>query len=293
MILGDVCGHGREALERAALMRYTVRAYLQAGLEPRAALALAGQALADPDAHFATVAAGVYDSAEVARLTYACAGHPAPIVLGPGARPCRSRSAARRPSAGASPRVAARAASRCPAGRAVCFFTDGLTEARCEDGLLGSERLAELLESDWARTRPRVRSSSGSPRRPAPRPTTWPPACWSRGPAQAPAGAGAHRGTGVRSQGSGQRRPEPLPRGVRPERAHGPPSSWARAERALACGETAVLTVEFAHGEVQARIDVPEQVPRPGSPGSGERRSVSPLPAHAGPRLRLGRPTCR
>ena len=27
----------------------------------------------------------------------------------------------------------------------MCFYTDGLTEARCEDGLLGNERLTELL----------------------------------------------------------------------------------------------------------------------------------------------------
>ena len=145
MVLGDVCGHGREALERAALTRYTVRAYLQAGLEPRAALALAGRALADPEAHFATVAAAVYDSDEP-HLTYACAGHPAPIVLGKGAREpvevCCSP-----PVGWGVPTGRRQTRIPLPTGAAACFFTDGLTEARCEEGLLGTARLRKLLVS--------------------------------------------------------------------------------------------------------------------------------------------------
>ena len=145
MVLGDVCGHGREALERAALTRYTVRAYLQAGLEPRAALALAGRALADPEAHFATVAAAVYDSRD-ARLTYACAGHPAPIVLGQGV-PTPLEVCCSPPVGWGIPTGRRQSRIPLPVGAAVCFFTDGLTEARCEEGLLGTARLGELLTS--------------------------------------------------------------------------------------------------------------------------------------------------
>ncbi len=85
LVLGDVCGHGREALERAALTRYTVRAYLQAGLVPRAALALAGDVLADTtSSEFATVVAAIYEPS---------AG-PAHLRLRGTPRPDRSRGSA-------------------------------------------------------------------------------------------------------------------------------------------------------------------------------------------------------
>ena len=144
LVLGDVCGHGRDALERAALARYTIRAYLHAGLEPRAALALANEALADPSSlQFATVVAAVYDPGE-GRLTYACAGHPAPIILGDGAvAPIEVSCSA--PVGAGLPTGRRQSSLPLTGATAVCFFTDGLTEARCADGLLGADRLTELL----------------------------------------------------------------------------------------------------------------------------------------------------
>ena len=144
VLLGDVCGHGREALDRAALTRYTVRAYLQAELEPRAALALAGRALADPASYnFATVVAGVWDPAD-GRLTIASAGHPAPIVLG-ARRQIPLEVCCSPPLGWGIPTGRRQSRVPLPTGSSICFFTDGLTEARCTDGLLGSERLEDLL----------------------------------------------------------------------------------------------------------------------------------------------------
>jgi hypothetical protein len=145
IVLGDVAGHGHEALTHAALTRYTLRAYMQAGLAPRAALALAGRALSGPAAeHFATVAVGVYD-ARAGRLTYALAGHPPPILRGVQAREpltvCCSP-----PIGWGLPTGRRQSTVSLPAGAEVCFFSDGLVEARAEDGLLGRERLAEILD---------------------------------------------------------------------------------------------------------------------------------------------------
>jgi hypothetical protein len=144
MMLGDVAGHGHAALTHAALTRYTLRAYLQAGLEPRAALALAGRVLADPlGERYATVAVGVYDTA-AGKLTYALAGHPPPIMTG--FRAPEPLTLCSSPPVGwGTPTGRRQTTISLPTGAAACFFSDGLIEARSEGELLGRERLREIL----------------------------------------------------------------------------------------------------------------------------------------------------
>jgi serine phosphatase RsbU (regulator of sigma subunit) len=143
IVLGDVVGHGRDALTRAALTRYTLRAYLQAGLEPRSVLALASSVLTEPgEKQFATVVIGVHDGAS-GRLTYASAGHPPPISIGfQTPEPVTICSSA--PLCCDLPTGLRQTTVSLPAGARLCFFSDGLLEARVPDGLLGRERLAEL-----------------------------------------------------------------------------------------------------------------------------------------------------
>lgn len=143
IVLGDVVGHGRPALTQAALTRYTLRAYLQAGLEPRAALSLAGSVLAAPgEKRFATVVVAIHDSAS-GRVTYACAGHPPPISIGfdapePIAVCCSAPICCDLPTGRRQTTVSL------PDGAKLCFFSDGLPEARAGDDLLGRERLVEI-----------------------------------------------------------------------------------------------------------------------------------------------------
>jgi hypothetical protein len=143
-ILGDVCGHGRQALARTAFVRYTLRAYLEAGLEPREALQVGGAVI---DEHmggeFATAVLAVHDP-EDGTLTYACAGHPAPIVAGAG-RP-EPILAASAPPVGLGLRTGTR--QTClpvHEGMVICLYTDGLAEARTRRSILGRPRLGDIV----------------------------------------------------------------------------------------------------------------------------------------------------
>jgi len=154
IVLGDVSGHGREALARAALTRFTLRAHLELGLEPRAALALAGHRPAEADDEFATVAIGIYEAAS-GTLTYATAGHPPPIVLGAGRhRPITVCAAP--PIGWGIPTGRRQTTVSLPAGAVACFFTDGLADARSRGEALGRERIAEMLAALGPRPQARL-----------------------------------------------------------------------------------------------------------------------------------------
>jgi len=145
VIVGDVSGHGREALTITPLVHYTVRAYLEAGMQPRHALRLADQALGGKLGHdFATVLAAIYD-ADGSTLDYATAGHPAPLILG--VQGDHAITEMTPPPIGVGPPTGFRQTrvALCAGSRA-CFFTDGLTERRDEDGaMLWREGFARLL----------------------------------------------------------------------------------------------------------------------------------------------------
>jgi hypothetical protein len=143
-ILGDVSGHGRDALAHTAFVRYTLRAYLEAGLEPRMALQLAEQAVGSQmGGDFATVIVAVHDPAD-GSLTYATAGHPAPIVAG--AARHEPIMTGWSPPIGWGLRTGLRQTTiPLPSGAIACLYTDGLAEAQTVAGILGRERLAEIV----------------------------------------------------------------------------------------------------------------------------------------------------
>jgi serine phosphatase RsbU (regulator of sigma subunit) len=143
IVVGDVCGHGRGALGRTAAVHYALRAYLEAGLEPCAALRTAGQVLDTTDAEPTTVVVAVYDPAQ-GSLTYAAAGHPPPVLVAtPAHEPI---TAAASPPLGAGVPTGRRQTTvPLTAGALACFFTDGLIEARIGPAHLGLDGVAAIV----------------------------------------------------------------------------------------------------------------------------------------------------
>ena len=148
VIVGDVSGHGRQALPHTALVRFTLRAYLEAGLSPRDAIQTAGAVLERQlGGVFATVVVATYQPRERV-LVYACAGHPPPVVLGggPDARAVAPVTICTPPPIGVGMRTGTRQTAVSIPGRAqICFYTDGVTEARVGSELFGPKRLLDTL----------------------------------------------------------------------------------------------------------------------------------------------------
>jgi hypothetical protein len=186
VILGDISGHGRQALPHTALVRFTLRAYLEAGLSPRVAVQTAESVLERQlGGSFATVVVATYDPQE-RTLVYSSAGHPPPLVVGspslgsagavglagsagsvglgkPAASTASGGSAGSAglggsivsivpitvcaaPPIGAGMRTGSRQTTVAVPGEAqVCFFTDGVTEARTGGELFGAGRLTRAF----------------------------------------------------------------------------------------------------------------------------------------------------
>lgn len=138
--VGDVVGQGAQAAAVMGQLRSALSAYLMEGHEPAGALGhLDRFAHRVPGAAGSTVTCLVLHPPS-GELTWARAGHPPPLVLGPGgARFLSDASGTVLAVRGRPPYVAGRA--RLAAGDTVVLYTDGLVERRGEVVDDGLERL--------------------------------------------------------------------------------------------------------------------------------------------------------
>lgn len=142
VVIGDVAGHGVDAASTMIQLRTALRAYLNAGFGPAAALdqldALMMGLLPDQ------VATGLVATVDPAtgEVEIASAGHPAPLLVGDGeATPVELL---RRPLLGVGAPVARATRFVVPPGARLLLYTDGLVEKRGTDLAERTERLAEL-----------------------------------------------------------------------------------------------------------------------------------------------------
>lgn len=144
VLVGDVSGHGPDALDQTNSIRAGLSACLAAGLSPRAALESVGRrAPAESSARLITVVVAVHDPA-TGTLTYATAGHPPPVLVGPCAY--EPLTVASSPPIGVGFRTGLRETTvPLPSGSVACLFTDGLLEARTAGGMIGYERLTAMV----------------------------------------------------------------------------------------------------------------------------------------------------
>jgi serine phosphatase RsbU (regulator of sigma subunit) len=157
-VVGDVCGKGMEAAALTGMARYTIRAAAMRYGAPAAILTSLNDAILHQrdDQRFCTVACAMLAEApEGIRASLACGGHPPPIVLradGSVERPrCRGALLGVFPDAAIEPGEVVLGP-----GDTLVLFTDGLTEARSDAGVLGEDGVELVLAGSAGMSAQRV-----------------------------------------------------------------------------------------------------------------------------------------
>jgi anti-anti-sigma factor len=143
--VGDVVGRGAPAAAAMGQLRSALRAFAMSGAGPAEVLAnLSAYAETVEGAMAATAAYAIFDPAG-GQLRYACAGHPWPLLAGPGGPPRYLKEGRSVPLACVAEPVYEEAVERLAPGDTLLLFTDGLTERRGVDADVSMERLRESV----------------------------------------------------------------------------------------------------------------------------------------------------
>lgn len=152
LVIGDVVGHGMDAVRTMGRMRSAVRAYTLpgAGQAPPGPLELAtllDNWCAQTEAGLASTACFVDLAPDGGHCRIASAGHPPPLLVGPQGPPRYAYERALGPPLGLRAldgAVAREIGIDLAPGTTVLLYTDGLIERRGEDLGVGLVRLAEI-----------------------------------------------------------------------------------------------------------------------------------------------------
>ena len=142
-VVGDVSGHGVDAVAVMAHARFTLRAYLVDGDSPQRALEKCSRQFdISVDDHMITAIAGIgnWRSGE---MVMANAGHPPPLLVTDGQAEYVSIPAG--PPLGIGPSSYESTTVTMTGGSTLILYTDGLIERRTEDIDTGMRRLADVV----------------------------------------------------------------------------------------------------------------------------------------------------
>ncbi len=153
LAVGDVVGHGLRAVEDMAQLRSAGRALAHQGLPPGQLLAeLNGFTRHASQGRFATMAVAVFDNT-AGTLTYACAGHPPPLLRRVETGAVLRLDDGHGPVLGPLPAAAyGEGTTRIQPGDTLMMYTDGLVERRgmgLDDGI---DRAVRMF-ADWTADR--------------------------------------------------------------------------------------------------------------------------------------------
>lgn len=148
VVIGDVCGKGPDAAAVTGLVRYTLRAAAMREPRPSTVLRLLNEALLRQrdDLRFATVAYASLtpEGGGGMSVNLSCAGHPLPLLMRSGGAVETVGVPGTLMGVWADPRLED-ASARLEPGDTLVLYTDGVTEARTNGGILGERRLREVL----------------------------------------------------------------------------------------------------------------------------------------------------
>jgi sigma-B regulation protein RsbU (phosphoserine phosphatase) len=153
IFIGDASGHGLAAAVVISMVHSILRAHPPRISSPAALLEHSNSHLCRKQLRgFVTAFVGIYEPV-VRRLTYACAGHPPPLLKASTSGAVRRLDAAASYPLGIDPgNTFIEASIRLRAGDTILLYTDGITEARnLADEMFSQER----LEGEFERCRQR------------------------------------------------------------------------------------------------------------------------------------------
>jgi PAS domain S-box-containing protein len=155
LVVGDVVGRGLGAASAMGQLRSATRALAVAGLEPAELLERLDDFVAGVDvAAFATLAVVRLDPA-TGEGAMACAGHPPPLLIPPGAPAAFAREGRSPPLAARMGDARAQGPLHMAPGATLLLYTDGLVERRgdtIDDGLARLEAAVAALGAASPRT---------------------------------------------------------------------------------------------------------------------------------------------